>query len=57
MNKIMDNVNDSQKDDSIKGGSIKLKMKLKFDKLPKEGVDLLGIAKKLSAKKFAKQIV
>lgn len=35
--------------------SQKLKLKLKFkDSMPKEGVDLLGIAKKLSTKKFVK---
>lgn len=35
--------------------SIKLKLKLKFKKsLPKAGVDLIGIAKRLSASKIAK---
>ena len=54
MNNHMDNESDSKKEDSVKGGSLKVKLKLKFKELPKEGVDLLGIAKKLSAKKFAK---
>jgi len=35
--------------------SIKLKLALKFkNATPKAGVDLIGIAKKLSAKKFAR---
>lgn len=54
MNNTMDKENDSQKEGKIKGGTVKLKLKLKFKGgLPKPGVDLLGIAQKLSAKKFA----
>ena len=54
MNKNIENSNDSQKEGTIKGGTVKLKLKLKFKGgLPKPGVDLLGIAQKLSAKKFA----
>ena len=50
MNNTMD------KEDNSKGDTGKVKVKLKIKAtLPKEGVDLLGIVKKLSDKKFGKR--
>ena len=54
MNKIMDNFSSSGQV-PLTEGLRKLKLKLQSKKSnSKEGVDLAGIAKKLSAKKFAK---
>ncbi len=58
MNKIMDNSSNSQPEGKIKDGkaAIKIKLKMKFKGgIPKEGLDLLGIAKKLSERKFGKK--